>query len=255
VSLALHHERRGPPDGRGVLFAGSLGTSLAMWEPQWPLARMREMIAFDHRGHGRSPVPSDPFTIADMGADVLALLDHLELAHVSYVGLSLGGMVGMWLAAHAPDRIDRLVLICTAAHFPDPSVYADRARMVRAAGSTDPVGGVVAQRWLTPDFVAARPEVHDALVAQVLGTSADGYAGCCEAIAAMDLRSELALIAAPTLIISGAEDQATPVALQEELAARIPEARHVVVENAAHLVSVQQPEAVNALILEHLDAH
>jgi 3-oxoadipate enol-lactonase len=247
------HQSFGPPDARPLLLGSSLGTDVGMWDGQLPLSESLHLIAFAHRGHGGSPAPPGPYEIANLGADVLGLMDELGLEQASYCGLSLGGMIGMWLAANAPERIERLVLICTAAHVPNGSVYAERAVLVREEASTETVADGVVARWLTPDFAAAHPDLRAALRSMVTATDPEGYAGCCEAIAAMDLRDELGRIEAPALVISGADDPATPVELQEAIARAIPGARHEVVGPAAHLAAVEQAERVNELIGEHLE--
>jgi len=249
---ALHHESTGPDGARVLLLAGSLGTDLSMWDGQLPLASRWRVVRFDHRGHGRSPTPPGPYTIADLGRDVLELMDALGLERASFGGLSLGGMVGMWLAANAPERIDRLVLLCTAAWLPTAAAYADRAVAIRTAGSTAPIADAVLNRWLTSPFATAHPDIRSRLRAMLVATEAEGYAACCEAIAAMDLRNQLARIPAPTLVLSGADDPATPVELQAAIAAAVPGARHEVIPSAAHLAAVEQPERVNQLIGEHL---
>lgn len=250
--MTLHHQMDGPPDAPVLLLGGSLGTDLAMWDGQLSLARGLRLVRFDHRGHGGSAAAPGPYEIADLGRDVLALMDELGLARVSYAGLSLGGMVGMWLAANAPDRIARLVLLCTAAWMPNRDAYAERAVVVRAAGSTEPIADGVLGRWLTPDYARARPDMRKRLRAMLTGTSVEGYAGCCEAIAGMDLREDIAGIDAPTLVISGADDVATPVASQELIAGSIRRARHKIVGRAAHLAAVERATTINQLIEEHL---
>jgi 3-oxoadipate enol-lactonase len=250
--MTLHHQFDGPPDAPPVLLGGSLGTTFAMWDGQLPLADDLRLVCFDHRGHGGSPVPPGPYTIADLGRDVLELMDALGLERASYCGLSIGGMVGMWLGANAPERFERLVLMNTAAYMPNASVYAERAVLVREERSTEPVADAVVERWLTPDSAAAHPEVRAQLRAMITATNPEGYASCCEAIAQMDLRDQLSKISAPTLVISGANDLATPVELQQVIVSGIPGARHDVVSPAAHLSAVEQPERVNELIGEHL---
>ena len=249
---SLHHEITGPDDAVSVLMGGSLGTTLRMWDGQLPLAAHFRLVRFDHRGHGESPVPAGPYQIADLGRDVLELMDLLELERVSYCGLSLGGMVGMWLAANAPERIDRLVLLCTSAYMPPASMWQARAEAVRRAGSVEPIADGVAERWLTPAFAKADPDVARALRAMLANTPAEGYASCCEAIERMDLRADLTGIAAPTLVISGSEDPSTPPAHQRLIAEAVPGARHETVTPAAHAAAVEQPDKVNELILEHL---
>jgi 3-oxoadipate enol-lactonase len=255
VSVALHHEVAGPEDAPVVLLGSSLGTDLRMWDAQVPqLARSLRVVRFDHRGHGRSPVPPGPYEIADLAGDVLALMDDLGVRRAHHCGLSIGAMVGMWLGANAPERVDRLVLLCTSAHMPPASAWAQRAAAVLEAGSTEPVADTVVDRWLTPPFAAEHPEVRARLRDMLVASPPDGYAACCRAIERMDLRGDLARIAAPTLVVAGAEDPATPPEHQELIAASIPGARLESVPRAAHLAAAEQPAAVTRLILEHLEA-
>jgi 3-oxoadipate enol-lactonase len=254
TAVALHHEVAGPDGAPVVLLGSSLGATLEMWEPQVPaLAERFRVVRFDHRGHGRSPVPPAPYEIAGLGGDVLTLLDRLGAERASYAGLSLGGMVGMWLGAHAPERVERLALLCTAAHLPNPT-WAERAAAVRAAGTTGVIADAVVERWLTPAFARARPEVAARLRATLAAQPPEGYAACCGAIERMDLRPALGAIRAPTLVIAAADDPSTPPEHGRAIAAAVPGARFELVADAAHLASVQRPETVTALLLDHLDS-
>jgi len=249
----LNHLVCGRGGSEAVLLAGSLGTTLEMWDPQaHALADRRTVIGFDHRGHGGSPVPAGPYTIQELGGDVLGLMDSLELPRASYCGLSLGGMVGMWLAINAPERIDRLVLISTSAHLPPAAGWHERAATVRSAGSAEAVADVVLGRWFTAPYAREHPEVIARHRRMVAATSAEGYASCCEAIADLDLRASLSRISAPTLAIAGAQDPATPPPHLQAIAEGIPGARLEILDPAAHLASVERASSVTALILEHL---
>jgi 3-oxoadipate enol-lactonase len=241
-----HHEIDG--DGPPVLMGSSLGTTLHMWDAQLPLAERFRLIRYDHRGHGGSSSPPGPYEIADLARDVLEL--GVDRAHC--VGLSIGGMVGMWLAANAPERIDRLVVICTSALMGPASMWQERAAKVLEAASTEPIADPVVDRWLTPGFAAEHPDARARLRAMLTSADPEGYAACCGAIERMDLREELGRIMAPTLVISGADDLATPVEHQRLIAAAIPGARHEIVSPAAHIAAVEQSDAVNRLIEEHL---
>jgi 3-oxoadipate enol-lactonase len=250
--VALHHRLEGPAEAPVLALASSVGSDLSMWEPQAAALSGRfRVLRYDHRGHGGSPVPAGPYSIADLGGDLLALLDRLELERVHLCGLSLGGMVGMWVAAHAPERVERLVVCCTAAHFPPRELWDERARVVRAEGMGALVDATM-ERWLTASFRAAAPEVESRLRATFEATPPEGYAGCCEAIRDMDLRPALSAIAAPTLVIAGAEDPATPPAWGEAIAGAIPDARLEVLAEAAHLANLERPEALTAAVAEHL---
>ncbi|GAA3750826.1 3-oxoadipate enol-lactonase [Plantactinospora mayteni] len=252
MTFRLHANVDGSVDAPVLVLGSSLGTSGAMWRPQLPaLTRHHRVIRYDHLGHGDSDVPTGPYTIADLGQAVLRLLDDLDLPRVSYAGLSLGGMVGMWLAANAPDRIDRLVLLCTSAWLGPAHGWRDRAAATRAGG-VEAVADAVLGRWFTRGFAASRPEVVAGYRSMLTATQPEGYAGCCEAIAGMDLRDDLARITAPTLVIAGANDPAIPIEHARVLADRIPGAGLRVVGDAAHLASVEQPDRVGRLILDHL---
>ncbi len=254
TGLILHHERTGAVDGPALLLVGSLGTTLQMWDPQVAaLAERRSLVRVDVRGHGRSPAPGGAYTIAELAMDVAATLDHLGIGRIAVCGLSVGAMIGMWLAAHAPDRVERLVLICTSSHMPDAAVaYRDRARVVRSQGSTEPIADGVLERWFTPSWAREHAETVAGFRRMLCATPPSGYAGCCMALAALDLRSALPQIAAPTLVIAGEEDRATPPAHAEAITAAVPGARLEVLSDAAHLASVQRPDAVTQLIDEHL---
>jgi 3-oxoadipate enol-lactonase len=255
-AVRLHRVAEGPEDGPVVLFGGSLGSDLRMWHQQvTPLAaRGYRVIRYDTRGHGGSPVPPGPYEIEDIGADVLALLDELGLERVHHVGLSLGGMTGMWLGAHTPDRIASLVLCCTSAKLGPKQMWADRAATVLAEG-TAAIAEAGVGRWLTPGYAAARPEAAEFLRGMIAAVPREGYAACCGAIERMDQLDSLPKITAPTLVIAGAEDPATPPEEHARpIADGIPGARLEIVENAAHLGNYERPEEFTRLILGHLEA-
>ncbi|HEU4425034.1 MAG TPA: 3-oxoadipate enol-lactonase [Pilimelia sp.] len=248
------HDLSGPEGAPVVVLGSSLGTNRGLWEPQLDALRRRfRVLRFDHRGHGGAPAPPGPYEIDDLGRDVLALLDHRGVAAASYCGLSLGGMVGMWLAAHAPARVNRLVLCCTTAWFPSPEPWLDRARRVRAAG-TGSIAEPVVARWFTPAFAQAAPEVVRRHAAMLAATDDEAYAGCCEAIAAMDLRPLLAAITAPTLVLAAEQDLAIPPAHGRAIADAIPGARLRLLSGGAHLATVEAAEPVTEAILAHLTA-
>jgi 3-oxoadipate enol-lactonase len=242
----------GPRDAPVVLLSNSLGTTIAMWDAQAAaLASAFRVIRYDLRGHGSSPLPAGPYRMDDLGADLLALLDRLELERAHLCGISLGGMVSMWVAANAPERVDRLILCCTSARFDNPQAWADRAAAVRAGG-TEAVAGTVLGRWFTPAFAAAEPATVARMRAMLVATPAAGYAACCEVVGRTDLHPMLGAIAAPTLVIAGAEDPAAPPDHAKLISEVVARSHVAVLEHAAHLANVERPDAVTELILTHL---
>jgi 3-oxoadipate enol-lactonase len=257
-SMIVHHVIDAAPGltarAPTVVLSNSLGATTAMWDAQVPeLAQRFRVLRYDTRGHGRSPVPPGPYTIADLADDVIALLDHLGLARVHFAGLSLGGMTGIRLAARNPDRIAGLGLLCTSVRLDAAPGYRDRAALVRAQG-TCAIAGAVVSRWYTAEFRAQHPDRVAAARAMVASTPAEGYAGCCEALAAMDLAADLAAITAPTLVIAGADDPATPPPHLERVAQGIRDARLLTVPQAAHLANDEQPDTITRALLSHFTA-
>ncbi|MPZ88328.1 MAG: 3-oxoadipate enol-lactonase [Nitriliruptorales bacterium] len=252
TAVEVHHVIDGPEEAPVVVLSNSLGSNLSMWQPQvGPLAEHFRVLRYDQRGHGASLTPPGPYGLADLGRDALALLDRLEVRRAHFCGLSLGGMTGMWLAANAPERIDRLVLLCTSARLGPPEGWTERARTVRAHG-TQAVAAAVVQRWFTEALRRRDPGLVARMQAMVAATPAEGYAACCEAIAALDLEGALRTIGAPTLVIAGADDPATPPEHAHRIATAIPDAQVAVLEGAAHLANVERAQAVTDLMLSHL---
>lgn len=252
---ALRYRTDGPLDAPVLLLGPALGTALELWDPCLDALTERwRVVRHDHRGQGGSPVPPGPYTVDDLGRDVLALMDTLGLEHAAYAGISIGGMVGLWLAAHAPERITRLVACCTSAHPSECADWAERAATVRSAGGTAPIADGVVARWLTPAFASAHPEVADGLRAMLLASPADGYAACCDALERLDLRADLPRIMAPTLVIGADGDEAIPAEQGRPIAAAVPGARFELLAGAAHIPIAERPAELTALILDHLEA-
>jgi 3-oxoadipate enol-lactonase len=253
TAVRLHYTVDGPADAPVIVLGPSLGTTTELWRPQVPALTQRyRLVRYDHRGHGQSPLPDGPYTLADLGHDVLALLDHLEIPRAHVGGLSLGGMVAMWLAVHAPDRVDRLALLCTSARLGPPQRWTERAATVRAHGM-ESIADTVMSRWLPEHVTQTRPAVAAELRAMLVGTPVEGYALCCGAIEHMDLEPQLCRITAPTLVIAGLADEATPVEHSRRIVAAIPRARLALVAGAAHLANVARPDVVTDLLTEFLN--
>lgn len=249
--MRVHHriDGGGPP----LLLINSLGTALDLWEPQvGPLAPHHRLVRYDQRGHGGTPAPNGPYTIETLAEDAIELLDRLGLDRVSVCGLSIGGAVAMSLAADAPDRVDRLVVGSAGPRFATPDVWIDRAATVRARGTEAVVDGVL-ERWFTPGFAAAHPDVVARFRATFCAVSREGYAGCCDALAVWDATPQLGRILAPTLVIAASEDTVAPPERGREIAGGVADGRLVVLEDCAHLASANQPAAFADAVLAHLE--
>jgi 3-oxoadipate enol-lactonase len=246
----------GPPDAPVLVLGNPIGTTRDVWAYQVPvLARYFRLLRYEPRGHGapgaQSPAPPGPYTIAELGTDVLALANSRGIERFAYAGVSLGGMTGIWLAANAPERITSLAVCCAAlTALPSPRSWHDRAALARSCGLV-PLAEMVVPRWFTPAFFAREPAAVATVVAMLTGTSPEGYAGCGEAIAALDLRPSLASVQAPTLVVSGAEDLAAPVAVGAYTARTIPGARLTVIQAAAHFAHYEKPGPVTDALLTH----
>jgi 3-oxoadipate enol-lactonase/4-carboxymuconolactone decarboxylase len=251
ADVRLHYELDGDPQLPVLMLCNSLGTTLDMWAPQMPafLADFR-VLRYDTRGHGASEVTPGEYSIAQLGRDALALLDHLGIAQACFCGLSMGGMTGMWLGAHHPERIWRLVLANTGAKVGDPSIWASRFDAVRAGGMAAITPGVL-DRWFTARYQQLAPMEVDRVRQMLLATSPDGYIGNGAAVRDMDQRDLLAKIAVPTLVIAGTYDGSTPPELGRALAAAIDGARYVELD-AAHLSNWEQAGAFTTAVLTFL---
>lgn len=247
----VHLVDSGPGGGAVIVWLGSLGSTTAMWDPQAAVFGPRARnVLIDHPGHGGSPPPTGPLSIATLADGVVGALDRLGIERAHVVGMSIGGAMAMSLAARHPERIERMALLCTSVDFGPAAAWIERAATVRADGPAS-IAPMIVGRWLTPGYADAHPDEVDAFVAMVSSTDPEGYAACCEAIAAVDLRAELPGITAPTLVVAGAMDPATPVEHGELVASLIPDAAVEIVE-AAHLASWELPGRINALLADHL---
>jgi 3-oxoadipate enol-lactonase len=252
TTVELHHVLEGPEDAPVLVMANSLGTTLRMWDDQAPELRERfRLLRYDHRGHGGSPVPPGPYEIEDLGRDALALFDRLGIERFSFCGLSIGGMVGMWLASEVPERVERLVLCCTSALLGPKELWDERISIATEQGM-DALVDAVMVRWFTPDFFSSNPETVEKAARMLRETNPEGYAGCCAAIRDMDLRDRLSSITAPTLIIAASEDPATPPGHGELIRDSIRGAGFEVVPDASHLANIERSGVVTRAILDHL---
>mgnify|MGYP006390800687 CR=1 FL=1 len=236
-----------------IVLSNSLGTDLSMWDAQAAVLAARfHVVRYDTRGHGGSDAPPGPYTIDLLGRDVLALLDHLDIERAHFVGLSMGGVIGQWLGAHAPGRLHKLVLANTASRIGTEEAWRARAAAVRAGGMSDVAAGAPG-RWFTPEFVARQPVVVGSMQKTLRGLDPEGYAACCEALAVADLSGDVRRICAPALVIAGILDPVTTELDAQSLADAIPGATLARLP-ASHLSNIEAPDRFSDLVATFLSA-
>jgi 3-oxoadipate enol-lactonase len=251
--VRIRYRLEGKPGAPVVVLSNSLGTNLSMWEPQVSALRPEfRLLRYDTRGHGLSAVPSGPYTQAQLGGDILALMDAVKISRALFCGLSMGGQVGIWLGANAPERFTRLILSDTAAHIGNPEIWNARIAAIRAGGMPAIVSGTI-ERWFTPRFIARAPEAIASVRRMILDTPPQGYIACCEAIRDTDLSEEASCVTAPTLVISGTHDPATPAAQGRQLGSMIRGARYLECD-ASHLSNIEAALYFTAAIRNFLSA-
>ena len=243
----------GPESAPALLFSNSLGSDLDLWQPQLALcSRTFRVIRYDIRGHGRSSAPPAPYSLDLLGRDVLAVLDAVGVSRAHFVGISIGGLTGMWLGIHAPERVRKLVLANTGAKIGTDETWTQRIQAVRTQGLAAIADSVLA-RWFTPGFAAARPDVVASIRKTFVACPPEGYIGCCEALRSADLREPVGSLSLPALIITGSFDQSTPPALGQQLHSRIAGSRLVELA-AAHISNVEQSDSFTQAILGFLQS-
>ena len=255
----IHHtvqDSRDPaPAKRTVVLSHALGCDLAMWDALAErLAARWRVVRFDHRGHGGSQATAGPCTMADLAQDARRVLDAVDAERVVWIGLSMGGMVGQELAIRHPDRISALVIANSTSRYP-PAARAQWQQRIEAVqqGGTTAIADAVMERYFHAGFRAAAPATVTAYRARLAATDTAGYVACCHAIAGVDTTERLSQVQVPALVIAGALDQGTPVAMAETLAAALPRARLTVLRDASHLSVVEQPAAFAATVEAFLD--
>ena len=237
----------GPGEAPALLLSNSLSSDMSMWEDQIPLwSQHFRVIRYDQRGHGGSTVSPAPYSMEQLGRDALSVLDALSVQRAHFCGLSMGGMVGMWLLTHAPDRVDRAVLANTAAYMGPADLWNGRVAAAEAGGMEALVDSTIA-RWFPEAFRAAAPETIERMRAMILRTPTVGYQGSCLAIRDMDQRETIKGIRNPVLVIIGSKDPATTPTDGEAIVAAIPGAQKCVLD-AAHISNIEQATAFGAAV-------
>src|SRR5271166_2968093 len=249
--LRTHYALSGDKDRPVLVFSNSLGTDLSMWDAQVAKLEGRfRILCYDTRGQGQSSVTPGDYTIQQLGRDVIGLLDSLGVDRVHFCGLSMGGMIGVWLGIHAPDRLNRLILCNTAACIGTKEMWNARIATVRKDGMK-PVAAAVVERWFTPEFRASNGEQISKTKRMLENSPPEGYISCCAAVQDMDQREEVARIKAPTLVIYGGLDPVSPASDVEFLTNQIRGAGKVEL-HAAHLSNVEQPAAFTEAVRDFL---
>jgi 3-oxoadipate enol-lactonase len=247
----LHIEIEGSETAPALMLSNSLGTDLHLWDDQVAVwSRQFRVVRYDRRGHGKSGFAPAPATIARLGHDVIAIMDGLGVDKAHWCGLSMGGMVGQWLAAHAPQRIGKLILSNTSSYFPNKSIWDDRIKTVRERGLAA-IADSIMKIWFTGEFIARAPGTIARMRQMLVATPAEGYIAACQAIRDMDHRDLLPKINAPTLVIAGRHDRSTPMEAAQFIRSRIPGAALTLLD-AAHISNVEQPAAYTAEVLGFL---
>ena len=252
--IRIHCELSNEKEAPVVVLSHSLGSSMRMWRPQFEVLKSRfGVLRYDLRGHGKSEASQGDYTLALLAADVIGLLDALELDRVHFVGLSIGGMIGQCLALHHADRLRTLSLCDTAPIIPEDAkaLFEERIRRARDQGMEAQVEETLG-RWFTGPFLKENPPDVEPIRTQFLATSLAGFAGCSKAILGLNYVERLTEITVPTLIIVGEDDPGTPVAASQAMHQRIEHSKLVVLPSAAHLSNIEQADAFNAALLEFL---
>ena len=252
----LNYRLDGPQGAPVLVLSNSLGTDLGMWDAQIPaFTEHFQVLRYDTRGHGQSLVSEGPYSIEQLGRDVLALLDALHIERAHFCGLSMGGLIGQWLGIHAGERLNKLVVCNTAAKIGEPSVWNPRIEMVLRDGPAAMAGlrDASIARWFTADYAQAHPEQVKRITDMLAATSPQGYAANCAAVRDADFRDQLAAIKVPTLVIAGTEDAVTPPSGSHFIQEQVAGAQYAEF-HAAHLSNVQAGDAFSQRVLQFLQA-
>ena len=250
--VRLHYELSGAVDGSVLVLSNSLGSNLHMWDKVLPaFESCHRVLRYDMRGHGQSSVPEGPYNMEQLGGDVLSLLDHLGIERADVCGLYVGGMIAMWLGVHAPQRLHRIVFANTGARIGSVELWGQRIAMAQSAGMAA-LASFTLERWFTAPYRENHPVEMERIRAMVAATDVRGYVACCAALRDTDLRSEVAAITAPSLVISGTHDPATPPSDGKALHSALRDSNYVEL-NASHLSAWERAEEFANAVLAFLD--
>lgn len=248
---ALNVEVEGPANAPVLMMSNSLGTNLHMWDDQAPaFSKQFRLVRYDRRGHGKSEAPKGPYTMDRLGRDVLSIADALGVKKFNWCGLSMGGMVGQWLGANAPERLEKLIVSNTHYYYGDKQPWHDRIKFAQDKGLAA-LAPMQMERWFTKGFREKNPQPIAKITEMFVATPVGGFVGCCEAVRDMDFRQSTPTITVPTMVIVGSQDPATPPAAGEDIHKMIKGSKLVAID-AAHLSNVEQPKAYTDAVLNFL---
>ena len=249
----INYQTFGDAANPALIFSNSLGTNFKMWQPQIDFFQQDFfVICYDTRGHGASSAPQGPYSIDQLGQDVVNLLDHLNVEKAAFCGISMGGLTGQWLAIHRPERFNQVVVCNTAAKIGQEQAWNDRAALVREQG-LQPIASTAASRWFTEPFIQSNATVVNNLQNDLAAGSAEGYASCCEALAKADVREQLKDITVPVLVVAGQQDPVTTVVDGQFMVERIANSQLFEI-NASHISNVELPNEFNQAVKQFIQA-
>ncbi|MDM1486679.1 MULTISPECIES: 3-oxoadipate enol-lactonase [Acinetobacter] len=247
----INYQTFGDAAKPALIFSNSLGTNFKMWQAQIDFFQQDFfVICYDTRGHGASSAPQGPYSIDQLGQDVVNLLDHLNIEKAAFCGISMGGLTGQWLAIHRPERFNQVVVCNTAAKIGQEQAWNDRAALVREQG-LQPIASTAASRWFTEPFIQSNATVVNNLQNDLAAGSAEGYASCCEALAKADVREQLKDITVPVLVVAGQQDPVTTVADGQFMVERITNSQLFEI-NASHISNVELPNEFNQAVKQFI---
>ncbi|MCW8039628.1 MULTISPECIES: 3-oxoadipate enol-lactonase [Acinetobacter] len=248
---AINYATFGDASKPAIIFSNSLGTNYQMWQPQINFFKKEYFIVcYDTRGHGASTAPQGPYSIEQLGTDVVNLFDHLNIQKASFCGISMGGLTGQWLAIHHPERFNHVIVCNTAAKIGQEQAWNDRAQLVREQG-LKPIAETAASRWFTEPFIRSNTAIVESLSNDLGAGSPEGYASCCEALAKADVREQLKNITVPTLVVAGQKDPVTTVADAQYIINNVRSSSLFEI-NASHISNIEQPKAFNQAVQSFL---
>ena len=255
--IEIEYELSGPASAPVVMLSHSLATTMEMWKPQLPaLAKEYRVLNYEMRGHGRTSAPAGPYSFAMLTADVVALLDHLKIEKVAFVGLSIGGMIAQHLAIHHPNRLRCAVVCCSTSAIPVTvrPVWDERIAAVEGGGMQTQVATTL-ERWFTAPYRAAHPDVTEWIGGMIRNTPVAGFVGCGRAIQGLNITAELATIKLPVLILAGEKDPGLPPAMSAAIHGAIAGSEYTVIADAAHIANIEQAAEFTRLVTAFLARH